>query len=341
MTHRPTPDAPLQRWNTFGVQATADLAAVVANTEELDAALALCTDAAIPLTILGGGSNVVLRSRLPGLVLRFAGQRLTQVAVDGDRVHVTAEAGARWHDLVRYCLGQGLYGIENLALIPGTVGAAPIQNIGAYGVELQQRFVSATVVDRQGGGQREFDRDACGFGYRDSAFKGALANRYVITSVTLALSRRPEIVDHYPGVAAELLRMGGVVSPVRVAEAVIRLRRSKLPDPRHVGNAGSFFKNPVVTTDQLQALRQQLPDLPDFDSPLGRKVPAAALIDACGFKGARLGRVGVWHRHALVLVNLGGATGNDLLTAAEQITDAVDARFRLRLEIEPQVLGTD
>jgi UDP-N-acetylmuramate dehydrogenase len=341
VTGRPGRDVSLRQWNTFGVPSVADWAAVVADEQELDAVLSFCADSKQPLTILGGGSNVVLRARLPGCALQFAGRRVLHEAAAGHHVLVTAEAGMPWHDLVRYCLGQGYYGIENLALIPGTVGAAPIQNIGAYGVELDQHFVSLSAVDLSDGRRRELDGRACGFGYRDSIFKGAFAGRYLITSVTLALSREPRVMDHYPGVATELRRMGGTASPVRIAEAICRLRRSKLPDPRRVGNAGSFFKNPVVDSLQFQELRRQLPDLPHFDSAQGTKVPAAALIEACGFKGARMGRVGVWHRHALVLVNLGGATGKDLLGAATTIADAVEDRFGLRLDIEPQVLGTD
>ncbi|MBX3707501.1 MAG: UDP-N-acetylmuramate dehydrogenase [Pseudomonadales bacterium] len=336
------PDDRLDRCNTFGLPSRADRL-VVARTEQALVGQLRRMASHEPLTVLGGGSNVVLRARLPGTVLlvRTRGMRL-EVASD-ERVLLTAAAGERWHDLVRYSLGQGLGGLENLALIPGSAGAAPIQNIGAYGVELADRLVGLRAFDRASGKICRFDRTACAFGYRDSVFKSGAPGRYVILDVTLGLSTRPLLETGYPELRAELVAMGRVTpSPVDVAEAVVRVRRRKLPDPRRFGNAGSFFKNPIVTADAARRLRQANPGLVMHETPDGNmKLAAAQLIDRCGWKGRRQGAAGVWPRHALVLVNFGGAHAPDLLRLAEEIRRDVHARFGVDLVFEAQVLGQD
>lgn len=336
------PDDRLDGCNTLGLPSRADRLIVARSERELVDQLRRI-DSQEPLTVLGGGSNVVLRARLPGTVLlvRTRGLRL-EVASDA-RVLLTAAAGERWHDLVRYSLGQGLGGLENLALIPGSAGAAPIQNIGAYGVELADRFVGLRAFDRAIGRICRFDRAACAFGYRDSVFKSGAAGRYVILEVTLGLSTRPLLETGYPELRAELLAMGRAAPcAVDVAEAVVRVRRRKLPDPRRFGNAGSFFKNPIVTADLARTLAQANPGLVMHETPDGRmKLAAGQLIDRCGWKGRRQGAAGVWPRQALVLVNLGGARAPDLLRLAEEIQCDVRARFGVDLELEPQVLGQD
>jgi len=291
------------------------------------------------LHVLGGGSNVVVHARVPGCVVvpRLDGIR---AADDGDTTLVRAGAGVRWHDLVRFCIGRGLCGIENLALIPGLVGAAPIQNIGAYGVELDTVFERLTAVSCTDGTVHDFDRTACDFGYRDSRFRRAVGDRYLIVEITLRLSGRFARNVAYPDVGAEVRRLGRAARAADVAEAVIRVRRRKLPDPRRVPNAGSFFKNPVVSRVQYDALRARLPGLLGFDAPGGVKIPAARLIDAAGWKGKRLGRAGVWPRQALVLVNLGGARAPDVLALAAAIVDDVAVRYGVALELEPQILGS-
>ena len=294
------------------------------------------------LTILGGGSNVVLRRRLPGVVCLMRTRGFRQEPCKGGAL-VSAAAGERWHDLVRYALGQGLAGLENLALIPGSVGAAPIQNIGAYGVELSERFVSLRALDIRLGRIVRFTARECDFAYRDSFFKRPDGEGFIILDVSIRLLRRAAPMISYPDVQLELARLGRQrPSPAQVAEAVIRVRRRKLPDPRFTGNAGSFFKNPEVTLEAAAAARATLPRLVEHPAPRGRiKLSAAQLIDACGWKGRSMGRAGVWRRQPLVLVNLGGAAAADILALGEEIRRDVATRFGITLELEPRVLGED
>lgn len=331
----------LAQANTLGLPARADAVRVITDEAGLAAALATVRASGQALTVLGGGSNVVLRDRVPGLVCLMRSRGVREVA-RGTSVQVTAAAGERWHDLVRRTLGRGLCGLENLALIPGAVGAAPIQNIGAYGVELSDRFVSLRAMDAATGRIRVFDREACRFGYRDSVFKGEQAGRWVILDVTLALSRHGAPVLDYPDLRMELDRLGWErPSPVQVAEAVIRIRRRKLPDPRRVGNAGSFFKNPVLP----EALGDRLASAHGLTRRAAGdgqvKLSAAQLIDHCGWKGRHVGAAGVWHRQPLVLVNLGHARARDILALAEDVRADVRVRFGVELELEPRVIGQD
>jgi UDP-N-acetylmuramate dehydrogenase len=331
-------DVSLARWNTFGVASRAEFVACISHPDELEGLIARLNQRGLPLSILGGGSNVVLRERVPGCVARINIPGIDIEQLDGG-ARVTAGAGVRWHDLVRYCLGQGLFGIENLALIPGRVGAAPMQNIGAYGSELADCFDSLTAYSTDTGAPMHYRRDACEFAYRDSIFKRR--PDLVITSVSLRLSRSWTERSNYPGLREMLDRRGGPRSATRLAEAVIDLRRYKLPDSRRHGNAGSFFKNPTLPGPRFDELCRAIPGLPGFKTPAGVKVPAARLIELCGWKGRRLGAVGVWHRQPLVLINLGGATGRDLLNVADQIRADVAQRFAVDLEVEPRVLGVD
>lgn len=295
------------------------------------------------LTVLGGGSNVVLRRHVAGTVavLRLRGRRMDP-GPNGS-VDVTAAAGEGWHDLVRFCLGQGLEGIENLALIPGLVGAAPIQNIGAYGVELADRFVSLTALERSSGAIRTLRARDCHFAYRHSVFKQPEGAHWIVLSVTLRLHRRAARTVDYPDLAIELDRLGWPrPSAAQVAEAIIRVRRRKLPDPRRIGNVGSFFENPVVPEAVARRARDVLPALVVRPAVSGSvKLSAAQLIDACGWKGRRVGAVGVWERQPLVLVNRGGATGAEVLAVGEAIRRDVAQRFGVHLRREPQVIGQD
>ncbi|MFU8814093.1 MAG: UDP-N-acetylmuramate dehydrogenase [Pseudomonadales bacterium] len=333
--------------NTLGVPAVAERLVVVRSERQLLKVLGNMRRQAGggDLTVLGGGSNVVLLERVPGTVclMRTRGCRLAPGPAGG--AELTVAAGERWHDLVRYSLGQGLAGLENLALIPGSVGAAPIQNIGAYGVELADRFVRLRAVDRDTGEIRMLDHAACRFGYRDSCFKGGDGARLVILEVTLRLhaARGAATVVEYPDLQAELARLGrSTPSPVDVAEAVTRVRRRKLPDPRWVPNVGSFFKNPEVSPAEAEALSLRITGLSRRAGTAGRiKLAAAQLIEAAGWKGRVVGAVGVWQRQPLVLVNRGGARGRDVLALSEDIRRDVAERFGVRLEREPQVLGQD
>jgi len=333
-------DAALDAFNTLRVPSIADFLTIPRSVEEVRTAIDRARTLGERITVLGGGSNVVLLARIPGCVImpRLAGIRLERR--DG-RAYVTAGAGVAWHDLVRFCLGQGLAGIENLALIPGSVGGAPIQNIGAYGVEIERHFHSLTALSCSDGVTVELDARQCAFGYRESAFKHALSNRYIIASVTLRLDDHASPRTDYPDVRRQIDAMGGRISPVLVAEAVTRVRRRKLPDLRRVPNAGSFFKNPVLTETELERLRSRLSDIPTYADAKGTKIAAARLIEAAGWKGRSLGAAAVWHRQPLVLVNLGGASGADMLRLGQTIRADVAERFGVGLEMEPTILGHD
>lgn len=287
--------------------------------------------------VLGHGSNVVLPERVDRPVVLAAWRGLS-LCVRGGEALLTAAAGESWHGLVRYSIGQGWAGLENLALIPGSVGAAPIQNIGAYGVELSERVVEVRVFDRAENRLRALSAEACEFGYRDSQFKTDPA-RYAVLSLTLRLARSLPMRLDYPDVELDLQRQGlENPTPRQVAEAVIRIRRRKLPDPRHWGNAGSFFKNPIVDPGQAERLVRTEPGLATYPVPGGVKLAAAQLIDRCGWKGRRRDGVGVWHRQPLVLVNFGSASGPDFLALGEQIRQSVRVRFGVDLELEPSAI---
>jgi UDP-N-acetylmuramate dehydrogenase len=331
---------PLRRHNTFGFDARARFAVHVGSEADLTAALADPRANGLPLVVLGGGSNVVLTGDLNALVLlmEIPGYQAEDV---GDAWLVTAGAGENWSALVNRTIADGMPGLENLALIPGTAGAAPIQNIGAYGVELRERFAGVRALDRHTGTFVWLDLQACGFGYRDSLFKRAGAGRYILTAVTLRLPKAWQPVLSYGELARELdgRAVPTAPDPAAVRDAVVAIRSRKLPDPAQLGNAGSFFKNPLVSTAQRDALLQAHPDLVSYAQPDGSyKLAAGWLIDRCGFKGLTDGPVGVYGKQALVLVHHGGGTGAMLLALANRIADAVQARFGVRIEPEPVVL---
>ena len=303
---------------------------------ELQAALAEARRRAWPLTLLGGGSNLILPERLSGLVVRPA-MSAWWLEEEGSAVRVHAEAGVVWHNLVMALARLGLWGTENLALIPGHCGAAPIQNIGAYGVELAEVLERVQVVSLVDGSERWMTPQECAFGYRDSIFKGPLAGRMAITRLVLRLARRGEARLSYGDMAG---RLGKQPTPLQVAEAVCAIRREKLPDPAVLGNAGSFFKNPVVAAVQAERLLALHPEMPHFPQPDGRvKLAAGWLIDQCGLKGWREGRFGVHERQALVLVHFGGGSAAELLTFAERVAGRVAERFGVELEREPRLAG--
>lgn len=289
--------------------------------------------------VLGDGSNVLLVGDVPGTVLlnRIPGLRV--LGDDEAHAEVHVGAGENWHRVVRWSLDQGLSGLENLSLIPGRSGAAPMQNIGAYGVELADHLLAVEAWDWHAGKAVRFDREDCGFAYRDSRFKSDTPDRYLITGLVLRLDRRFRPRLDYAGLR-ETLAEAGVRSPSArdVSDAVIRLRRRKLPDPAEIGNAGSFFKNPVVDRLTAEALHRDWPELPLHPvSADAFKASAAWMIEHCGWKGERRGDAGVSERHALVLVNHGGATGDELLALARQVRAEVEERFRIRLEPEPRI----
>ncbi len=333
-------DAPLRDANTLRVAATAGWLATVRDPSALPDVLGRPEFAGLPMLVLGEGSNVLFATDFAGLVVRPAWRCARIIVDEGDAALVRAEAGHGWDALVDWSLAQGLAGLENLALIPGLVGAAPIQNIGAYGAEVGEFIAAVEAFDRQVGATTRFDRAHCGFGYRDSVFKRE-PDRWIITAIELRLprSRAPNL--GYSGVREELAAMGhDRPTPAQVAQAVRRLRRRKLPDPAVIGNAGSFFKNPLVPAALADALRAAHPGMPvhaaDGDA---RKLSAAWLIEACGWRGFRDGDAGISAQHSLVLVNHGRASGPQLLDLARRVADSVEQRFGVRLEPEPRIVG--
>ena len=330
--------------NTLGVRCVAEQLRVARSEEDLAEQLTDADRRGLPVTLVGGGSNFVLRPRLPGLALLLRLRGMTFERLGRRTWRVTASAGDSWHDLVRATLGRGIRGLENLALIPGTVGAAPVQNIGAYGRELGEVLETVTVFDRRRGASRTLAAKECGLRYRASRFRDGDDERFAIVRLTLLLGDAPLRCD-YPDVRRELGRMGvapATTDAVRVAEAVVRVRRRKLPDPGRIGNVGSFFKNPLVTPKQLDEIRARLDDLDAYPAPDAAghcKISAARLIDAAGWKGVCQGAMQVWPRQPLVLVNRGGATGNDALALAAAIQSDVRDKYGVALELEPTVAG--
>ena len=334
-------NAPLIARNTFRVPATAALFAEARDRAALDELLGYASLRSGPLLVLGEGSNLLFAGDPPGLVISIALRDITILERDADSTLVRADAGANWNDLVHWTLGHGLQGLENLALIPGNVGAAPIQNIGAYGSEVGEFIETVEAFDRSTGDVRRLDRDACAFGYRDSLFKRD-GERWIVIAVEFRLPHKHALRLDYAGIREELALMN-IEAPraVHVAEAVTHLRTRKLPNPALIGNAGSFFKNPQVAADIAEALKAEHATLPVFPAsdPSLRKLSAAWLIEACGWKGHRDGDAGVSAQHALVLVNHGHATGAQLLDLARRIVASVHAKFGVLLEPEPRIIG--
>ncbi|WP_324678029.1 UDP-N-acetylmuramate dehydrogenase [Hymenobacter sp. GOD-10R] len=332
----------LRPHNTFGIDAKARLFARFTSVEELRALLALPEVQQAEKLILGGGSNLLFTKDFDGIVLKNEIQELEVIEYDeaSNTALVRSGAGESWHGLVEYALSQDLSGIENLSLIPGTVGAAPLQNIGAYGAELQDTFEYLEAVEISTGHLRTFTRVECGFGYRESVFKTTLKNQYIVTAVVLRLRQQHQLNMSYGAIRTTLEEMGleADPTPANVSEAVMRIRRSKLPDPAEIGNAGSFFKNPELSQAKYDALKAEYPDLPGYPVPGGVKVPAAWLIERGGWKGFRRGAHGVHDRQALVLVNHGGAHGADIQLLAQEIIASVRAKFGVELHPEVNIM---
>jgi len=329
----------LKPHNTLGVEALATRYVEAHDQDEVMEALGEAKRLGVPLWILGGGSNLLLTRDIDALVLRMVTRGVRILSDDGDRVILEAEAGEPWHPFVLHSLELGLSGLENLSLIPGTVGAAPIQNVGAYGVEIKDIFAGLTALDRETGQLRDFNREDCQFGYRDSVFKQQ-AGRYIILRVRFALQRTAALTLDY-GPLREWLRRHDILVPTAkdVSRAVCAIRREKLPDPLVLGNAGSFFKNPLVPASLADQLRQCFPGLVAFAQDDGQvKLAAGWLIEQAGWKGYRQGDAGVHAMQALVLVNHGRATGEEILQLAHQIQADIAERFCVHLEIEPNVI---
>ncbi len=330
----------LKTYNTFGIDATARHFVQISSVDELQDVLKQNRWKEIPKLILGGGSNVLFTSSEVELVVKMDIRGVEVVKEDNSFVWIKVGAGENWHKLVMYCIDQGWGGVENLSLIPGTVGAAPMQNIGAYGVEIKDVFTQLEAVDIKTAEPRTFDTEECKFGYRESVFKNIYKGKYIITSVNFRLSKQPKVNTSYGAieeVLTERLGKAGVKSAsIRdVSEAVIHIRQSKLPDPNEIGNAGSFFKNPVVPRTKFEDLQQQFAQIPGY--PISEnevKVPAGWLIEQAGWKGKRLGNTGVHNRQALVLVNFGGAQGEEVKKLAYNIQQSVNEKFGILVQPE-------
>ncbi len=330
-------DFSLRSLNTLGINARAQGYIRVEDVAALQATLRDPALNVLPRLVLGGGSNIVLTKDFPGLVLHMCMQGRAVVAKDASATYVRAAAGENWHDFVQWSLTQGLPGLENLSLIPGTVGAAPIQNIGAYGVEVGELLHSVEIFDCAQGRVRELDQLTCAFAYRDSIFKHELAGRAIVLAATFRLPHawRPRLDYHE---LRQELEGQGLIQPTaqQVSQVVIHIRQRKLPDPAVLGNTGSFFKNPLVSAAQRTQLLTEHPQLVSHAQPDGRyKLAAGWMIDQCGWKGKSVGAAGVYEKQALVLVNRGQASGQDIVHLAELIQHDVEARFKVRLEPEP------
>jgi len=329
----------LKPFNTFAVEALASRYAEAHNDEDVREALTTAARLELPLLVLGGGSNLLLTADVDALVLRLVSRGIRVLSDDGERVVIEAEAGEPWHPFVLHSLELGLAGLENLSLIPGTVGAAPIQNVGAYGVEIRDVFAGLTALDRYTGELCEFDLQACAFGYRDSVFKQQ-AGRFIILRVRFALHRTGRLQLDY-GPLRQWLQQAGIEAPMPrdVSHAVCAIRSEKLPDPKLMGNAGSFFKNPLVQKAHAEELIANYPGLAAFPQSDGRvKLAAGWLIDQAGWRGFREGDVGVHKLQALVLVNHGQASGREILALARRIQADIVKCFGVELEIEPNVI---
>jgi UDP-N-acetylmuramate dehydrogenase len=329
----------LKNFNTFGIEAKARYFVEISHEEELRELFMDPQWHTTERLILGGGSNLLLVTDFSGLVIRM-NIRGIEHRINHDTVFVEAGAGEVWNDLVNYCVDHNFAGMENLSLIPGSVGASPIQNIGAYGVELKDVFESCHAFEIATGEIKIFNKEDCQFGYRESVFKSALKGQYIITSVKFKLTAEPKLNLSYGAIEQELNNRGISEPTIKdVSQVVSAIRVSKLPDPSTIGNSGSFFKNPVITTIQFQEIYQQYPGISNYPAGEGFiKLAAGWLIEQCGWKGKTVGNTGTWKNQALVLVNHGGATGQEIYDLSSQIIDSVYTKFGVMLEREVNII---
>ncbi len=325
----------LKPYNTFGIHANAKRFVTVNSVKELKEIINSEKD----LFLLGGGSNILLTGDVEKLVIHLNTKGIIVNDYDENEVLVTAEAGENWHELVLWCVSQNYGGLENLSLIPGNVGTSPIQNIGAYGVEIKDSFQQLEAIDIETGNTKIFTNADCDFGYRNSVFKNELKGKYIIVNVTFKLTKKNHNINISYGAIKDLLTDKKNPAIKEIADAVIAIRQSKLPDPKEIGNSGSFFKNPVITSDLFKELSEKHPEIPHYRiSENEIKIPAGWLIEQCGFKGKRFGDAGVHEKQALVLVNYNNATGKEIYDLAQKIQQKVMETFKISLEIEVNVI---
>ncbi|NDV15367.1 UDP-N-acetylmuramate dehydrogenase [Muricauda sp. TY007] len=329
----------LKNYNTFGIDVKARFFVEITGLIQLQKALEL---KAYPKKfIISGGSNMLLTKDIDALVMHINLKGITVVEEDENSVEVKVMAGENWHELVMWSLEQGYGGLENLSLIPGNVGTAPIQNIGAYGVELKDVFVSCAAMDVKTGELEGFDKEACEFGYRDSIFKNKAKDKFIITSVVLRLTKKDHVLHTGYGSIENELKNKGIVHPTiqNISDAVIAIRKSKLPDPKEIGNSGSFFKNPIISKKAFDKFIKKNPNAPFYEMDENQyKIPAGWLIEQCGFKGKRFGDAGVHEKQALVLVNHGSATGKEILDLSKKIQDEVQKIFKIKIQPEVNII---
>lgn len=328
----------LRPYNSFGIDVMARDLARFSCLEELQSLAEAINEA--PSLVLGGGSNILLVDNIGGWVFKNEIPGIEKVGENAQEVFLRVGAGVNWHDFVLYCIDCGFGGAENLSLIPGTVGAAPMQNIGAYGAELKDIFHELEAWHIRDKAVVSFQAEDCVFGYRESVFKNRFQHQFIILNVCFRMKKDPVIRTEYGAIAAELEKMSVTNPGIReVSEAVIRIRQSKLPDPAAIGNAGSFFKNPVITNQDLQGLRADYPSIPFFFQPdLSAKIPAAWLIEQCGWKGYRKGDAGCHRNQPLVLVNYGTASGQEILALSKEIARSVFEKFGIHLQREVNLI---
>mgnify|MGYP002760885003 CR=1 FL=1 len=336
-------DVDLQAYNTLNISARARYFAIIESESQLKEILRHPKTEDLKIIVLGGGSNVLFADDFDGLILHINIEGREVIKETDDYVWLKIGAGENWHQTVRYCVDRGWGGIENLSLIPGTVGAAPIQNIGAYGVELEEVFERLEAVDIEGRETREYEKKHCEFGYRDSIFKRELKGVVIVTNVVLKLSKDPKLNTSYGAIQSELEKRNIDQPTIRdISDIVIDIRNSKLPNPELLGNAGSFFKNPIVKNEEYKRIKKEYPEVPGYDMGDDKtKVPAGWLIEEAGWKGKVVGNTGTYKQQALVIVNHGGATGAEILNLAERIKKSVKDTFGIALIPEVNIVSSD
>lgn len=330
----------LKEFNTFSIEAKAKKYVEVSEIQHIKEVLSNPKHSKNNLLILGGGSNILFTKDFDGLVIKNNIHGIEVINEDEEKVIIKVGAGEIWHNLVLTCINRGFGGLENLSLIPGTVGAAPMQNIGAYGVEIKDSFVLLEALNLNTLEIEIFDNEACQFGYRKSIFKNTHKDKYIIVNVTFRLSKKPNLNTSY-GAIQETLKNRNISAPTirNVSEAVIAIRQSKLPDPKKLGNAGSFFKNPVVDIGKYNELKIDFPAIASYELPNNEvKIPAAWLIENCGWKGKRISDIGVHDKQALVLVNYGNGSGSELYKLALEVQKSVNKKFGIKLDMEVNVI---
>lgn len=327
----------LKTYNTFGIDVAAAKFVEIGSINDLKQVL---SGNNLPVLILGGGSNMLFTKNFDGLVIKNSFTGISILSDNDKEIILKVGAGVEWHEFVTYCIDNNYAGIENLSLIPGSVGASPIQNIGAYGVEVKDIITEVETFDLKDYSIKTFTNSACGFGYRTSIFKTSEKGNYFITSVTFKLIKQADVNTSYGAIESELQRMNIKSPSIKdVSDAVINIRSSKLPDPKDIGNSGSFFKNPIVSEEQKNKIQKDYNDVPNYLQPDGSfKMAAGWLIEKCGWKGKRVDNYGVHEKQALVLVNYGGANGSDIFNLSKEIIKSVNDTFGIELEREVNIL---